>query len=329
MSHSETVPVIDVAPYLTGGEDDKHAVARALAAACTDSGFFCITGHGIDENLIARTRHAGAIFFARPLDQKQQILRDADRTGRGYYPVADRALAKTLGVDTPPDLQEAWVMTREHVPDDPYFRTESGIYFFGANKWPDAMPEFRTTVIDYFESMARLGECMMGAMALALGLKENFFADKIDKATNQFRFIHYPPQQTTPEADQLRAGAHTDYGALTMLRSDDVPGTLQVKLPRVGWTDIRPPPGAFICNLGDAMARWTGGSWASTLHRVGNPPPDSASRGRISLVFFHQPNYDAVLGGIGDDGADADTITLGEHHIRKISAAVDSTPPAA
>ena len=88
MSQSETVPVINVAPYLTGGEDHKHAVARALAAACTDPGFFCITGHGIDENLIARTRHAGADLFARPLDQKQQILRDADRTGRGYYPVA-------------------------------------------------------------------------------------------------------------------------------------------------------------------------------------------------------------------------------------------------
>jgi len=116
MSHSETVPVIDIAPYLTGGEDDKYAVARALAAACTDSGFFCITGHGIDENLIARTRHAGAEFFARPLDQKQQILRDADRTGRGYYPVADRALAKTLGVDTPPDLQEAWDWSKHDWP---------------------------------------------------------------------------------------------------------------------------------------------------------------------------------------------------------------------
>ena len=323
---NETIPVIDVAPFLTGSKTDKRGVARELAAACVESGFFCITGHGIDEGLIARTRQAGDDFFALPRDRKRAILRDASRTGRGYYPVADRALAKTLGVNTPPDLQEAWVMTRENIPDDPYFRNEEAAYFFAPNMWPDGMPGFRDTVVEYFETMAALGQRMMGAMAMALDLDEDYFADKIDKATNQFRFIHYPPQQGAPEADQLRAGAHTDYGAVTMLRSDDVPGTLQVKLPRAGWTDIRPPPDAFICNIGDAMARWTGGRWASTLHRVGNPPSGSAHPGRISLVFFHQPNYDAVLGGIGSDPTGA--ITLGEHYKQKIHAAVDTIPPA-
>ena len=80
MATSETVPVIDVAPYLTGNDDDKRAVARRLSTACTETGFFCITGHGVDEEMIARTRQAGADFFARPLDEKQKILRDADRT---------------------------------------------------------------------------------------------------------------------------------------------------------------------------------------------------------------------------------------------------------
>ena len=127
---NETIPVIDVAPFLTGSKTDKRGVARELAAACVESGFFCITGHGIDEGLVARTRQAGDDFFALPMDRKRAILRDASRTGRGYYPVADRALAKTLGVNTPPDLQEAWVMTRENIPDDPYFRNEEAAYFF-------------------------------------------------------------------------------------------------------------------------------------------------------------------------------------------------------
>ena len=75
---NETIPVIDVAPFLTGSKTDKRGVARKLAAACEESGFFCITGHGIDEGLIARTRQAGADFFALPMDRKREILRDAE-----------------------------------------------------------------------------------------------------------------------------------------------------------------------------------------------------------------------------------------------------------
>lgn len=321
----DQVPVIDISPLRTTGEEGKRGVARALAAACEETGFFSVVGHGVDEDLIARTRQAAADFFALPTDRKCRILRDASRTGRGYYPPADRALAKTLGEDTPPDLQEAWVMTPENLPDHPYYRGEVAAYFFGPNRWPNELPTFRDTSLRYFEAMSRLGQRVMSGLALTLDLDEGYFVDKFDKPTNQLRFIHYPPQETSPAPGQLRAGAHTDYGAVTLLRGDDVPGTLQVRLPRGGWTEVRPPPGAFVCNLGDAMARWTG--WASTLHRVGNPPQGTAPQGRISLVFFHQPNYDTILGGIG--AGSSELVTLGEHYIRKIHAAVDTTPPAA
>ena len=328
------IPVIDVTPFRLGDKKGKEEVAAMIAAACESSGFFCIIGHGVDEKLIARTRQAGADFFASSDIIKRKCLREASRTGCGYYPVADRALAKTLGVDTPPDLQEAWAMAPENVPGDPYYQEDTGQYFFAPNKWPEGLPGFRETLVEYFETMAALGRKMMGALALALELDENYFADKIDKATNQFRFLYYPPQESSPETNQLRAGAHTDYGALTMLRGDDVPGTLQVKLPEGGWTDVRPPANAFVCNLGDAMARWTGGRWASTLHRVTNPPPGVGSpeilkKGRMTLVFFHQPNHDVILNGITETELDQPAVTLGEHYKQKIHAAVDTTPPAA
>ena len=319
MTGGEAVPVVDLAPFLEGTAAGKRAVAREIAAACEDTGFFCITSHGVDEDLVARTRQAAMDFFLRPVEEKRRVERPASRVGRGYYPLADRSLAYTLGVETPPDLQEAWAMGPPEIPDDPYYRTETADYFFGANRWPDGVPGFRDTVSAYFRAVAALGDRLMGAMALALGLDEGYFADKIDKPANAMRLIRYPPQSAPAEPDQLRAGAHTDYGTLTILRGDDVPGTLQVKLPRAGWTDVRPPPGGFVCNLGDAMARWTGGRWASTLHRVGNPPPGAASSDRISLVFFHQPNYDAVLGGLGEDTGDA--VTLAEHYIEKIHKA--------
>ena len=319
MTGGGTVPVVDLAPFLEGTAAGKRDVARHISAACEDSGFFCIVGHGVDETLVARTRQAAADLFALQPEQKRRIERPKTGVGRGYYPFADRSLAYTLGVETPPDLQEAWAMGPPDFPDDPYYETEVADYFFGPNRWPDGVPGFRDTVSAYFRVMSALGERLMGAMALALDLNEDYFADKIDKPASAMRFIRYPPQSAPAQPGQLRAGAHTDYGTLTILRGDDVPGTLQVKLPRAGWTDVRPPPGAFVCNLGDAMARWTGGRWASTLHRVGNPPPEGASSDRISLVFFHQPNYDAVLGGLGEDTGDA--VTLAEHYIEKIHKA--------
>lgn len=326
MNASEQVPVVDLAPYLEGGADGKRAVARAIAAACEDSGFFCITGHGIDEDLIGRTREVAKAFFDLPIEHKRRIERPANRLGNGYYPFADRALAYTLGVETPPDLQEAWVMgPPDAPPDEPYYKTDEADYFFRPNLWPEGVAGFRETVTLYYRTVTALSGRMLGAVALALDLEEDYFADKIDKAAPGMRLIHYPPQDSAARANQLRAGAHTDYGLITILRSDDVAGTLQVKLPRAGWTDIRPPPGAFVCNLGDAMARWTGGRWASTLHRVANPPPGMASSDRISLVFFHQPNHDAVLSGLGGEDA-TEPVTFGEHIMEKLHKAAGSPP---
>ena len=314
-----SIPVVDIGPYLQGRDEDKRRVACEIAEACEESGFFCVTGHGVPADLIARARQAAVDFFALPTAEKRSILRPENRVGRGYYPFADRSLAYTLGVETPPDLQEAFAMGPPDVPDDDYYRGEVAEYFFAENRYPAKLEGFRKIVDDYFHALLGLCDRLMGAMALALGLDENFFTDKIDRPACGLRLIRYPAQTDAPAGRQLRAGAHTDYGTLTVLRGDDVPGTLQVKLPRGGWTDLRPPADAFVCNLGDAMARWTGGLWASTLHRVANPPEGAAQRDRISLVFFHQPNYDAMLNGILEDAGDA--VTLAEHYIEKIHLA--------
>ena len=319
------IPVIDIAPYLRGGTGDKRRVAGEIAKACTESGFFCITGHGVSEGLVARTRQAAVDFFALPLAEKRLILRPESRVGRGYYPFADRSLAHTLGEETPPDLQEAFAMGPPDIPQDDYYRGEVAAYFFAENRYPARPESFRETVDDYFRVLLGLCDRLMGAMALALGLEEDFFADRIDRPACGLRLIRYPAQTAAPQTRQLRAGAHTDYGTLTVLRGDDVPGTLQVRLPQGGWTDLRPPADAFVCNLGDAMARWTGGRWASTLHRVANPPASAPQRDRVSLVFFHQPNYDALLNGIFEDAGDA--VTLADHYIEKIHLAAGAGEP--
>ena len=108
--------------------------------------------------------------------------------------------------------------------------------------------------------------------------------------------INYPAPAAPPEPGQLRAGAHTDYGTLTILRAENVVGGLQVQTRAGEWVDVSVPPEAFVVNLGDMLMRWTNDRWRSTLHRVVNPPlsAGAASR-RQSLAFFHNPNPDALI----------------------------------
>jgi isopenicillin N synthase-like dioxygenase len=328
------VPVIDVAPLRASARAGKDEVARQIDRACTEMGFFCITGHGVDHRLIARTREAATRFFALPDDRKLAIKRRPDKVSRGYYPFADRSLAYTLGDAAPPDLQEAWAMGPIDVSEEEIQKNDVTRRFYAGNLWPEDVPDFRETLCEYYRTLSPLADDILTGFALALGRPGTFFDDKCDRASSVIRLIRYPAQNTAPATGQLRAGAHTDYGTVTILRGDDVPGATQVLLPSNEWIDVRPPPGGFVCNIGDAMADWTGGRWRSTLHRVANPPPDAAASDRISIVFFHQPNHDAVLGGLS--GVEDGGKTYSEHYLGKVvkasrqrlgDGAEDASPP--
>ncbi|MEE2968642.1 MAG: 2-oxoglutarate and iron-dependent oxygenase domain-containing protein [Pseudomonadota bacterium] len=314
------LPVIDLAPLRLGDEADRRAVAQQISAACTGSGFFCITGHGVDETLIADTRRAAVDFFARPVAEKMKVARPPEKISRGYFPFADRSLAYSRGVAALPDLQEAWAMGPPDRPDVPYYHTETAGRFFAPNHWPEIPTGFEAILREYYATLSDLSATLMRGFALALDLDGDFFADKTDRPSSVARLIRYPAQDAAPETGQLRAGAHSDYGALTILRGDRVAGALQVQLPSGGWIDVDPPDGALVCNIGDAMAYWTGERWNSTLHRVANPPGNVPHGDRISLVFFYSPNYDAVLGGI-NDAPGATPPSFAEHYLDKVMKA--------
>ena len=318
------IPVIDLTPLRNGDLAARRGVAAEINAACTDSGFFTIVGHGVPAELIARTRQAAADFFAAPDAIKNAVLRPPEKISRGWNPPMDRTLASTLGDTTPPDLQEAWAMGPPEIGDGPYYTEGAGASFFAPNRWPD-LPGYRDTMEEYYRAMVGLAAHTMRGFALALGLDEHFFDDKTDRTGANMRMVRYPAQDTPPLPGQLRAGAHTDYGSFTFVKGDNVPGGLQVSDGRGGWIDVEAPDGGYVCNIADALHRWTGGRFRSTLHRVVNPPPDATRRDRISLVFFHHPNHDVRLSGIGDDsaGKDADAnnaepVTYAEHYFGKI-----------
>jgi isopenicillin N synthase-like dioxygenase len=291
----DEVPVIDLAPSFSGGDAGRRHVADAIRAACEEIGFFTIVGHRVPDRTVDDLLGQAKSFFALPLAEKQKTPQPTERISRGYSYVGSRGLAYSTGVETPPDLQESFAMG----PIDPapaaLRGTQAETYFFGRNVWPVGARPLRDAFETYYRAMEGLSLHILQLFARALGLDDHDFDDKVDRHTSTMRVIFYPPQQEAPVPGQLRAGEHTDYGTVTILKGEDVPGGLQVKRRNGGWIDVHPRADSFVCNIGDLMMRWTNDKWISNPHRVANPPREFAKLGRLSIPFFHNPNADATI----------------------------------
>jgi isopenicillin N synthase-like dioxygenase len=291
------IPIIDVSGFLEGTEEGMQRVAAEIGSACRDRGFFQIVGHGIPEEQIQRVYDLAKAFFDQPEEIKATAAQPAPDQVRGWTTVGAEGLSYSLGEEAPGDLKEKMDMGPPDVDrDDPYFTNDEAGPHFAPNVWPDAPAGMQEEWEAYFATMSELARQLMRMFAVALNLPIDYFDDKIDRHISMFRALNYPDQPEPPLPGQLRAGAHSDYGSLTIVRQEDRPGGLQVLAKNGEWTDVPSTPGAFVVNIGDLMAEWTNDLWVSTMHRVVNPPRDQAEDSRrISLVFFHQPNYDTMV----------------------------------
>jgi isopenicillin N synthase-like dioxygenase len=293
---SSFVPVIDIAPYLGGTPDGKRRVAAELDRACREVGFYIIVGHGVDPGLIAQVEAVSREFFDLPLDEKMKMHIGDTPGGVGYAAMGDVALAYTRGQVAPPDLNESFQIAKVDVTDDRYFHSDAARGLIPRNRWPERPAALKTAYTAYYLRMGALAADLMRLSALALDLPEAYFDDKIDRHISRLNIRLYPEQKTAPLPGQLRAAAHTDYGTVTILKPGDTVGGLQVADRDGHWHDVPMIPGSFVINQGDLMARWTNDRWLSTLHRVANPPEEAKGGSRrLSIVFFHHPNYDAVV----------------------------------
>lgn len=293
-----TGPIIDIGPYFRGGEAAKCELAREVNRACEEIGFLVITGHGVDPRLCERMFATSREFFDLPLEEKLRIEQRLDDAPRGFSPIAAEGVAYSLLKRAPGDLKESLSIGQVAVPDDDYYRNPAAGSSFAENRWPERPRELKPLYSEYFRLMEHLAVNLMRIFALALELPETYFDQKIDRHISGFRVINYPDQPAQPLPGQLRAGEHSDYGTLTILRHDnpDRAGGLQVFTRANEWVDVPVVAGSLVINLGDMMQRWTNDRWVSTMHRVVNPPRNQAlASRRMSLVFFHAPNYDAII----------------------------------
>ena len=291
-----TVPIIDLSPYWAGSNAGKQAVAQQIDRDCRDIGFLIISGHNVPQALIDAVDEVSRAFFDLPLPEKMQVVRPAPDVTRGYIPIEGESVARSRGEYAPGDLNESLMIGPVDVGHGDYYTGPAAGKHFAPNLWPQRPEPLREVYTAYFRAMSELAQTLMRLFALALDQPETFFDDKIDKHISRLRVRNYPAPAVPPQPGQLRAGAHCDYGSLTILKTEDKPGGLQVYNQAGEWVDVPAVPGCFVVNLGELMARWTNDQWVSTLHRVVNPPQDLASESRRqSLVFFHNPNYDAVI----------------------------------
>jgi isopenicillin N synthase-like dioxygenase len=292
--HHSSIPLIDIAPFIAGDRSDRRRVAAAVDRACRDLGFLIVTGHGVHRETLSDVQGAFRSFFARPEHDKTGYAVTPERY-RGYVPCAAETFAQSLDQQSLPDLRESYVIGPIDTPADAYHTGPEGSRYFTPNLWPDEPRSVRPAAEAFYREMGRLAGTMMDIFALGLGLPESFFADKIDRHITILGAMYYPALERAPHPGQLRSGAHTDYGSLTMVYTDTDVGGIEVLTPRRQWLRVPYVPDAFIVNLGDLMAEWTNDRWVSTLHRVGLPGPRDVHRDRLSVIFFHQPNYDAVI----------------------------------
>jgi isopenicillin N synthase-like dioxygenase len=267
---------------------DPERFAAALGRACRETGFFLLTHHGIGPALQEQLLREADRFFDLPTADKEKLSILRNPHNRGWAATGSESLDETSGQI---DRKEAFNIGLDLESDDP--RVLAGEPFRGVNVWPD-LPGFRATMLRYFDAAWKLGVDLHGPIARDLGLDPEFFRLYFDAPLATLRLLRYP--RGTGAAGEIGAGAHTDYGSLTLLLTDGEPG-LQVRPRGSDWTPVPHVPGAFVVNIGDCLMRWTNDIYVSTPHRV-RPPKHR----RRSVAFFLDPNPDAVIEALPGTG---------------------------
>ncbi|MFP5219942.1 MAG: isopenicillin N synthase family dioxygenase [Actinomycetes bacterium] len=280
------LPVIDVSALLDPEADAAScaAVGKRIDAACRDTGFLLVTGHGIERDLRDRLEHLCRQFFALPEEAKAEIaMARGGVAWRGWFPVGGEL---TSGE---PDRKEGVYFGTELPPDDP--RVVAGTPLHGPNLFPAEPAELGPVVLRWIDEVTALGQAVLSGVALGLGLERDWFARHLTAdPTVLFRVFHYPPGDT----HSWGVGEHTDYGLITLLAQDHH-GGLQVRSGEA-WIDVPADPYVFVVNIGDMLERMTRGEYRSNPHRVRN----LSGADRLSFPLFVDPSWDATVTPLPD-----------------------------
>jgi isopenicillin N synthase-like dioxygenase len=291
---SSSFPIFDLGAFEKAGADQRRSLGAEVDEICRSTGFLAIANHGVPLPVTDGAWSKAKAFFDLPFAEKEKAKAPYKGYPYGYLGPELEALARSRNVDTPPDLKESFNGGPATVPAGVTDK-DALAFCYAPTIWPEQPDGFVAAWRAYYAAMEDLAARIMRVFAVALHLPEDYFERFIDAPISALRALNYPEQHVAPKPGQLRAGAHTDYGSLTILLPQAGSKGLEI-LSNGAWIPAPPIPGAFVVNIGDLMQLWTNDRWVSTLHRVVNPPPEEGGLARRqSLAFFHQPNWSAEI----------------------------------
>jgi isopenicillin N synthase-like dioxygenase len=257
-------------------------VADELGRSFSEYGFAIIRDHGIPADLIARAEEMSKRFFDLPDEVKRTYHIPGGGGARGYTPFGTEK-AKDARVH---DLKEFWHVGRS-LPEG-HALSE----FMQPNIWPEEIPGFRETFEALYAAFEEAGDRVLRAIAIHLGLAEDFFVPTVKDGNSVMRLLRYPPLEGEEAEGAIRAAAHGDINTITLLLGAEEAG-LELLTRQGEWLPVNPPPGALAVNIGDMLDRLTNSRLVSTTHRVVNPRGEAAYRARYSMPFFlhFRPDY--------------------------------------
>ncbi|KAH8807254.1 putative gibberellin 20 oxidase [Xylogone sp. PMI_703] len=282
------IPIVDISGYYKPDNfAEKYHIADQVRDAYENQGFLQVVGHSVPQELQDRYVEMLRKFFALPLEEKEKLSQANSPCNRGYERIGGQKLDE-LDPNATPDQKEGFSVRRDLPP--------GGRFLQGENQWPDEalIPGFRDVYMEYYESVHQLSKTMFRIISLALGLDEHhfdYFASDPDGIC-LCRSHHYPPTKADQSGRTRGVGAHTDFGALTLLLQDDVGGLEVLHKPTGTWHGVPPIRGAYVVNIGDLMQRWTNDRFKSTMHRVISP---LSNKDRYSCAFFNDGALDVVV----------------------------------
>jgi isopenicillin N synthase-like dioxygenase len=277
------IPVVDLAAFLSGDPQRKAAFVQELGKAYEEVGFVAVKNHGIPDELIAHQYEYVQQFFALPLEKKLQYEIPGLAGQRGYTSFG-REHAK--GSEAP-DLKEFFQYGQTVENNDP-IKSE-----YPDNVMVREVEPLNKTLFNAYRNFEKSGRALLQAIALYLGLDENYFDSHIANGNSILRCIHYPPITNEPKS-AIRAEQHEDINLITLLVGASADG-LQILTKQGDWVNVTSLPEQIVVNVGDMLQRLTNNKLRSTTHRVVNPPREHWHTSRFSMPFFLHPRSEMSL----------------------------------
>lgn len=271
------IPSVNLEDFISGDENRKQKFINEIGSAFEEIGFVALSGHFLSDKLVEDLYDEIKKFFELPQEVKDKYEIPGIGGQRGYTSFGkEHAKGKKEG-----DLKEFWHFG-QYVENDPKLEEE-----YPDNVTVEELPHFNEVGKEAYKMLEKTAQYVLRALALHLGLEENYFDEYIKNGNSILRPIHYPPITEEPK-NAVRAAAHGDINLITLLMGAHGKG-LQVRNHEGDWVDAIAKPDELMINVGDMLSRLSNNKLKSTIHQVVNPPRELWGTSRYSIPFFMHP----------------------------------------